>query len=256
MGRNLTLLLVLLTALAAGLWLWAGDSPGPQGPVDGTPSPGIGVETSTPGAPSLDGDTGLTPADQSDRDPSTAAYVPPPMPTTRIQVVRASDGTPIAGAHVWHGELDLAGPSGDDGWLEFIPPRGQRVTFWSAGWIPAEFLSRALPAERVELIAADASLEVLLDDLDPGDGALHSHLEPLGWTAPKGAPWSEPLEVTAPNRLLSEGLAPGRYQVYVWVGAYQTSGVPLEPIEVELIAGKHEVVRLDASAKPDKEVDR
>jgi len=173
----------------------------------------------------------------------------------RLLMVRADDLSPLPGMRAYAGAELLAGPSGPSGWLEFAPLAGRRTTFWAEGWVPREFRTQALPLERVLLSAADASLEVQLDSLDPAEGALRCQLEPVDWTANTRTAWSRSPEILTPSRLVGQTLAPGRYQLYVWVGAFGEAGTPLEPVTVELVSGQRAFVRLDASLKPDEEVD-
>ena len=173
----------------------------------------------------------------------------------RLRMVDAATQAPVPDVRAYVGEEVLGGPSDAQGWLEFTPPPGRRTTFWAPGWSPREFHSRAMPTDHVELRAATASLEVLIDQLAPEEGVLLCRLEPMDWTSTSGTAWSAQLQIAAPHRLLGERLAGGRYQIYTWIGAYQDQGIALEPVEVELEPGKRTLVRLDASVRPDAEVD-
>ena len=251
MTRSLLLVLALAVALVSVLWLWAGGGDVPYAP-DGL----------HPKAPPAAGQAGGTSPPSVEAAPEPEARTtepprqPPPPRALRLCMVHVDDGRPLAGIRAWVGTEALTASSGGDGWLELVVPAGQRVTFWGQGWIPAEFRSRALPDAQVELSPADASLEVLVDELLPDEGIVHSRLEPLDWTAPSGAAWAGLLEATGPDRLFGEGLAPGRYQLHVWIGPARSAGIPLEAAEVELSQGLHAVVRIDASVRPDDEVDR
>lgn len=256
MQRNGLLLLVLAGALALSLWVLSRDKPSTNPANDPI---GQNHPPSSPLAGGTQADPVLEEGDPEERLPSLAPdpAAPSAAPSTRrLQMVAAADRAPLPGIRAYVGADVLAGPSSPDGWLEFVPPMGRRTTFWAEGYVPQEFRTRQLPAEQVLLSRADASLEVQLDALDPDEGALRCLLEPLDWTSTAQVAWAETLEVLSPSRLEGRYLAPGRYQLYVWIGAFGAAGVPLEPVPVVLVSGRHELVRLDASVKPDEEVDR
>jgi len=253
MRRNL--LLILILAAAAGIALWVRGLPSAQ--ID----PDIPIEGHEQASPEVSG-TGPELAGPLATDKERESQVPTEGPTAntpdsvlRLMIVDAANQAPIAGVRAYLGEEILGGPSDTEGWLEFTPPLGRRTTFWAQGWSPREFHSRAMPESRVELTSATATLEVFVDHLAPEEKVLLNRLEPMGWTATNNTAWSQPLQTLAPHHLQGGELPAGRYQLYVWIGAFQAQGIALEPVEVELEPGQKTVVRLDANVRPDDEVD-
>lgn len=253
MGRNALLALILFTALGAALWIRSGPSPkiAPNPAIQGQDQPSaMAPSLPAPALESLPPPPGeeLAPRSETDETDLSEGML-------RLLVVDVTDGSPLPGISAYVGEELLAGPSDESGQLELIPPPGLRTTFWGPGWTPRQFHSRDMPTDRVELTAATASLEVLVDHLAPEEGVLHSRVESMDWTATSKTAWSPTLDRIAPYRLQASDLAPGRYQVYVWIGAAGDQGLALEPVEVVLEPTKKTVVRLDANARPDDEVD-
>ncbi len=147
--------------------------------------------------------------------PSRQAIAKAP-PRTFVICQQELDGQALPGIRMYRRSEVIAGPSAPNGRLELANPGTGPITLWARGWLPVTVQSDRLPAN-VEFRMAEASLKLRLLNATPEHRVQKSLLQRQSPEPNRGLPWAPRLEERGQDLWIADQLAPGRYDLYVWV---------------------------------------
>jgi len=162
--------------------------------------------------------------------------------SARITCLESGDRSALPGVRLYSGSTPVAGPSGTDGVLSIEKPGFGKRTLWAPGWTPKVVYAPSLPSE-VLMVAADASLEVRLLNFSGEHRVLRTLLQARGAAVATEGDWSPVLTQAELDTVRAEGIAPGAYDLYVWITYQYANPQPYSRTQIELPAG--ELTRLE-----------
>lgn len=210
------------------------------------------ADPATSGAPGLarPGAEGARPA----RDPALreALADAPPGP---VLCTESATGAPLAGIWLYRDLEPLAGPSATSGELaiedvDFDAPGAW--TLWAKGWVPVVVRATALPTE-VAFERAGGSLELRLLGATDQHRMLRSLLKLRRATPSPDGPWAPRLVSQQLDVWVASGLAPGSYNLYVWITFPDGEPRPFSHTAFAVEAGAVTQLAFDLAAPRDAE---
>ncbi|MEW6071262.1 MAG: hypothetical protein AB1726_01530 [Planctomycetota bacterium] len=239
-----------VVALAAGLLLalslpWGGEGGTGAETVEATAGP---VSPAGRGPAAIEGPPEAPAARPAGREAGS------PLPLPRIACLRAADLAPVAGVRLYDGIRRIAGPAGEDGILEVPDPHGPDLVVWGRGWRPARIGGPPLP-DRVLLAAVDGTLEVRIANRTALHRIVRAEIQTHLLLGPAGGPWEARLSRQTDDLYVASPIAPGEYDVYLWVRRDGGEPLPISRRAVAIAAGTPTVVTVDvaeaAAIEPD-----
>jgi hypothetical protein len=228
-------------AAAAVLFAFLARSGGERGEEAIAAAPPVARPTRDAPAPL---DAGAVEREELDRVETPVAETPR---EPGVRCVRRADRAPLAGISLYVDGKVVAGPSGIDGRIAFDRRPAEPFVAWAPGLRPAFVQAGRETPDEIALSAADAALEVAIDNLEPGKEVRRLFVHPYAFSAEPGAPWAPELRLERFGTYRADALPPGAYDVYLWLEDDAGEEASLREERLLLKSGETTTVRLDAT---------
>ena len=238
--RWMLLLPAAAVVIVARVWqAWEADAQ-PDRSAAGISAPSPSSTSPREGPAQLD----AVPSTRSDelQPPASSAEESRDLHAT-VRCIAEEDDSPLEGVRAYRRGVAEHGTSRSNGELELPPSVEGALVLWKKGRQPL-VLERPGEGALLRLSPATAGLEVRLSGMTFDHRLVRSLVVQRDARLPEG-PWSPELEQRALDVYACAGLAPGSYDVYLWIARGQGAPRPYQLGEIELSAGVEERVELD-----------